>query len=306
MLLAAVAIYGVGASSAFSYADLQVSGASLTDQARIEDAHVGRPRPEPVRAAGPVRSRPPWRGLTDGRRRQRRRPAAGTLAVTHPRTRAAPDLADRCPAVRRRCRRRPVRAAPGRSAGLDRGPAGHRRSTGIVGRPERRSAAVAGRSRRGDPAGVVASDRCRQHGIEPRRSLVTDENGFVLRARPNGLVGGLRLLHADHSHDGAHPRPGAPPPQPAGRPRADRRARGARVRDRRHLRPAGTAEADGRSPSVDAVAEADDQGRHRNRRRNRPRGRRRATTAAEARPARVRRHRAPPSGSPSPEPSRAS
>jgi hypothetical protein len=38
MLLAAVAIYGVGASSAFSYTDLQVSGASLTDQARIEDA----------------------------------------------------------------------------------------------------------------------------------------------------------------------------------------------------------------------------------------------------------------------------
>ena len=38
MLLAAVAIYGVGASSAFPHADLQVSGASLTDQARIEDA----------------------------------------------------------------------------------------------------------------------------------------------------------------------------------------------------------------------------------------------------------------------------
>jgi hypothetical protein len=36
MLLAAVAIYGVGASPAFSYGDLQVSGADLTDQARIE------------------------------------------------------------------------------------------------------------------------------------------------------------------------------------------------------------------------------------------------------------------------------
>ena len=70
MLLAAVAIYGVGASSAFSYADLQVSGASLTDQSRIEDAVVGRPRPEPVRAQDrSPRGRP--RADPDGRATQR-------------------------------------------------------------------------------------------------------------------------------------------------------------------------------------------------------------------------------------------
>ena len=76
MLASAGAIYGVGASSAFDYARLQVDGAEYTDLPAAEEAVAGARGENLFRlSTEPLEDRA--RGAADGRPGQRRRPAAG-------------------------------------------------------------------------------------------------------------------------------------------------------------------------------------------------------------------------------------
>ena len=117
-----------------------------------------------------------------------------------PRRRATATLFARLDARRRR---RPAR------------PAGRRRSPGVVGRPSRRGAARPGRPRRRDPARLARARPTSAARAAALGRRVTDENGFIVRARPAGWTRRLRLLHADPADDRTDPRPGPPAAQPA-------------------------------------------------------------------------------------------
>ena len=184
MLLAAVAIYGVGASSAFSYTDVQVSGASLTDETRIEDAIAGARgqnlfglRTGPLEAA--LARIPTVADATVDVR------LPGTLGVT---------LREREPVLiwqvgaRRYAadfRRGPVRASPGR-------PPASTAALPVVDDQRASSVGLSVGQRLAsvdlDAATRLASLRPTDVGSAARALavIVTDDNGFVLQARPNG------------------------------------------------------------------------------------------------------------------------
>ena len=201
------------------------TGASLTDAGADRGRPRRRPRPEPVRA--PDR---PARGSARADYRRSPTPAStsgcpGTLAVTLARARAGPDLAGRRAALPRRCRRRPVRAA----APTIRRP----RPAALPVIDDRRAASVGlSVGQRLDPVDLDAATRLASlrpadvGSAAPRAGGDRHRRQRVRRPGPaEWLVGGLRLLHAEAPDDRPHPRPGAPPAQPARWPRADGRAR---------------------------------------------------------------------------------
>jgi cell division septal protein FtsQ len=184
MLLSALAIYGVGASSAFTYAHLQVDGASLTDTTRVEAAIAGARghnlfglRTGPLKAA--LDALPTVKQATVDVR------LPGTLAVTlHERqpvlvwqVGARRYLADGDGALFVLLSDQPPASAAGLPVIDDRRAASAGLSVGQRLDPVDLDAATRLASLRPVDVGSTA----RTLGV-----LVTDENGFVLQARPDG------------------------------------------------------------------------------------------------------------------------
>ena len=127
-----------------------------------------------------------------------------------------------------------VRRARRRPAGRGRRPAGRRRPPGGVGRARRRRHASTRSTSTRRPGSPRSCRRDVGSAAErARRSRVTDENGFVVRAEPAGWIGDLRLLHAEPADARPHPGPGPPAAQPARRARAARRPGHPRLGHRR-------------------------------------------------------------------------
>ena len=159
MLASAAAIYGVGASSAFDYARLQVDGLQFTDAAAVEAA-LADVRGENLfgLSTGPLEAT--LETLSTVESRPGRRFAAGDPRG-HPRgAPAGPHLAGRGAPLPGRFGRCPVRAARGGSAGRCGRAPGHRRSPGGLGRPV------------GRPPGSTRSISTRRPG-SPRSSRPT-------------------------------------------------------------------------------------------------------------------------------------
>ena len=185
MLASAAAIYGVGASSAFDYAKLQVDGLQFTDGSAVEATLAERPWPEPVRAHDrAARSGP--RDALDGREGARRRPPAGDPR-RHPRGAPAdPHLAGRGAPLPGRFGRRALRAPGQGDTARRRRPPGHRGPACGVGRP-------VGRTRRSTrstwtqrPVSPRSSRPTSGAGRSRWASSSTTTNGFVLETRPKG------------------------------------------------------------------------------------------------------------------------
>jgi cell division septal protein FtsQ len=186
MLLSAGAIYGVGASSAFTYADLRIDGAVYTDPKAVETAieaargqNLFRLSTAPLRAA--VDELPTVASTNIGVQ------LPGTLHVT---------LTERVPVlVWRVGARRYLADADGNLFGRlgDKPPAA---AADLVVIDDRRAASVGlSVGTRLDPQDVDAATRLASlvptdvgsaaTGLQVR---VTDENGFVIRADPQGWL----------------------------------------------------------------------------------------------------------------------
>ena len=235
MLVAAAGIYGVSSSSAFDLTDIAVTGATFTEPGRRDRHDRGREGPEPVHAADRRRSRP---RCATCRRSSRRKV---TIALPHTLDVAIKER--EAVMVWKVGARRYLAGADGelfaRLTEDDpdgrRGTAGRRGSPRVVRRAVRRAAPryrSISMPRPGSPRS------CRPTSAAAPRSLVvwvTDENGFIVRARPGELGGRLRLLHGQPADDRADPGPGPPAAQPAVRPRGHARLGHPRVGHRRHV-----------------------------------------------------------------------
>jgi len=186
MLAAAGAIYGVGASSAFDYADLQVDGTAFTDPAAAEEAVRGargenlfRLSTEPLKAA--LEALPTVETATVGVH------LPGTLVVT---------LRERVPVLVWRVGARRYLAD---SVGDLFGRLGDRPPAQAADLPvvDDRRAASAGLSvgTHLDPQDVDAATRLASllpgdigSAAKELQVRVTDENGFVIRADPQGWI----------------------------------------------------------------------------------------------------------------------
>ena len=216
MLVSAAAIYGVGASSAFDYTKLELTGAEFTDPAAVEAA-LGGGRGENLfgLSTGPMVAALESMPTVAGARVEVHLP--GTLAVTLDREDADPRLAGRqtpLPGGQRRFAVRRGGRSRARRCGIA---AGRRRPAGGGRSPQARLDARPGRPRRGHPARVAQARRRGQRGrLAGRRGHGRER----LRGRDATRHVGrdLRLLYAQPAHDRADPRAGPAVAQPPGRP----------------------------------------------------------------------------------------